>query len=210
MIVYLIRHGETEHNAARVMQRPDVPLSARGREQARRLAERLADAGIARIRSSDYARAVETARVLADRSGAPLELDPLLRERNFGDLRGRAYASFDFDPFAPDYVPPGGESVVRFHDRVSAAWAVVQAAAEAGPLAVVTHGLVCRALVSRHARLAPGLDAAAALWRNTSLCVLHGPPPFEVRLLDCVAHLDGMDGEGGAQAREGASGGAPA
>lgn len=189
MIVYLIRHGETEHNAARVMQRPDAPLSARGREQAHRLAKRLAGSGIARILSSDYARAQQTAEILRGAAATPLVLEPLLRERNFGDLRGRPYASFDFDPFAPDYVPPGGEGVPAFHDRVDRAWAAVEAVASDGPLAVVTHGLVCRAVVARHTRPAQGMDAAGALWRNTSLTILESPAPFRVRLLDCAAHL---------------------
>jgi broad specificity phosphatase PhoE len=195
VIVFLIRHGETEHNAARVMQRPDAPLSARGREQARRLARRLAGAGIARILSSDYARARETAEILRGAADTPLLLEPLLRERNFGELRGRAYASFDFDPFAPDYVPPGGEGVPAFHERVARAWAAVEAAAASGPLAVVTHGLVCRAVVARHVEPAPGMDAAGALWRNTSLTILEGPPPFRVRLLDSAAHLEGGAGD---------------
>ena len=44
MTLYLIRHGETEANAARVLQQPEMPLSARGQAQARRLGERLAEA----------------------------------------------------------------------------------------------------------------------------------------------------------------------
>src|SRR5437667_456679 len=42
MAIYLIRHGETDANAARVVQLPTVPLSERGRDQATRLAARLA------------------------------------------------------------------------------------------------------------------------------------------------------------------------
>src|SRR2546422_5707448 len=52
------RHGETEGNAARIVQRPESPLSARGAVQAERLARRLAREGIAQIVSSDLARAV--------------------------------------------------------------------------------------------------------------------------------------------------------
>jgi len=49
MSIFLIRHGETEGNAARIVQRPDIPLSPRGQAQAERLARRLADAGITGI-----------------------------------------------------------------------------------------------------------------------------------------------------------------
>src|SRR5512143_2148507 len=70
-VIFLVRHGETDANAARVVQTPDVPLSARGREQARALATRLAGEGVAHIVSSDLARADETARTIAAATGAP-------------------------------------------------------------------------------------------------------------------------------------------
>jgi probable phosphoglycerate mutase len=190
--IYLIRHGETEANAARVLQRPEVPLSERGLGQARRLAERLAGAGIARILSSDLARAVMTAEALRATTGLAFELDEALQERNFGDLRGTPYAALGFDPFAADYEPPGGESWERFHDRVALAWGrVVRAAAECdGHLAVVTHGLVCRAVVTRHAEHAHVLpDLARRPWANTSVTRLEGPAPWRVALLNCTVHL---------------------
>ena len=191
-VVYLIRHGETAYNAERILQTPDVPLSERGLQQARRLAERLASAGLQHILASDLLRADMTARVLADASGAPIESEPLLQERNFGDLRGTPYRALGFDPFAPGYAPPGGESIPAFHARVARAWARVQevAAATPGPLAVVTHGLVCRDLVARHVELPAELAAPAdpTRWENTCVTELVGPP-WRVRLLACIAHL---------------------
>ena len=56
--------------------------------------------------------------------GAPLTFDPLLHERNFGDIRGTPYASLGFDMFAPDYAPPNGETWEVFHTRVDRAWAL--------------------------------------------------------------------------------------
>lgn len=195
--IYLIRHGETAYNARRVLQTPEVPLSEVGLEQAQRLADRLAGAGIARILSSDLERAVMTARALAAASGAPLHLDPLLQERNFGALRGRAYADLGFDPFAPGYEPPEGESVPRFHERVERAWSAIQehAAAAGGPLAVVTHGLVCRDLVARHLVVPAELAAPADPYRWTNTCLTHVEgPPWTVRLLACTAHLGATQG----------------
>ena len=190
--VYLIRHGETAYNAARVLQTPEVPLSERGALQAARLGARLAGAGIARILASDLVRAVMTARALADATGAPIDTDPLLQERNFGELRGTPYRELGFDPFAAGYAPPGGESVPAFHARVALAWARIQevAASAEGPLAVVTHGLVCRDLVARHLELPPELAAPAdpTRWANTSVTEIAGPP-WRVRLLACTAHL---------------------
>src|SRR5262249_19703011 len=82
--ILLVRHGETDSNAARVVQLPDAPLSENGHVQAARLAVRLSGVDISKILSSDYRRAVATAEPLRAKTGAPLELLPELRERNLG------------------------------------------------------------------------------------------------------------------------------
>src|SRR5262249_52357394 len=102
MSIFLIRHGETVGNAARIVQRPDNPLSPRGIAQAERLARRLRQEGVAGILSSDLLRAVMTTEVIQRATGGPARYDPALRERSFGDLRGTAYADLGFDMFAPD------------------------------------------------------------------------------------------------------------
>ena len=191
MLIFLIRHGETPGNARRIVQLPGIPLSPRGVAQAERLARRLEREGIARILSSDLARAAMTAEHLRQVTGAPVQFDPLLQERNFGDLRGTAYADLGFDMFAPGYAPPNGETWEVFHARVDRAWALVQetAAATSGHLAVVTHGLVCRSLASRHLILPAGQDVPER-WENAALTIIEGPAPWRVRLLNCIAHLD--------------------
>lgn len=194
-MIFLIRHGETDANAARIVQTPDVALSARGREQACALGRRLADAGIATIVSSDLRRAVETAEIVAAATGAPIRFDADLQERNFGDVRGTAYADLAEDLFGPEFAPPGGETWAQFHARVDHAWARVLAIAAdvAGDLAVVTHGLVCRAVVQRHCDVAAASDIPLA-WGNTAVTILE--PPRGVRLLGCTAHLDDVPGGG--------------
>jgi probable phosphoglycerate mutase len=194
MAIYLVRHGETAGNAERVVQLPEIPLSPRGIEQARRLARRLAGECIGQILSSDLTRAAMTAEAVREVTGAPLRFDALLQERNFGDVRGTPYADLDFDLFASDYDPPGGESWERFEARMDGAWPLIErTAAECDEnLAVITHGLVCRSVVARRALPAEGLDPSLLdlAWRNTSVTILDGPDPWRVRLLNCSAHLD--------------------
>lgn len=195
MVIYVIRHGETASNADRIVQTPDIPLNERGRDQARRLALRLSGERIALICSSDLVRASMTAEALAHATGAPLEYDSGLQERNYGELRGRSYREIGVDIFADDFAPPGGETWAEFHTRVDAAWAraVERARSLDGNLALVTHGLFCRSL-TRLVGL-PGPEAPRA-FRNTSLTIVEAAPPHTVHLLDCAAHLEPTAGEG--------------
>ena len=193
MAIVLVRHGETDGNATRVIQQPDTPLSARGLAQAARLAERLSGHRIAGIVSSDYARAAMTAEAVRDRCRAPLELLPSLRERHFGELRGRAYASLGFDPFAEGFAPPGGETWEALHRRVDAVWSALRERAAASPddLVVVTHGLVCHSLVARHLDTS-AVEIDTVSFGNTSVTLIDPAPPWPVRLLACTAHLDAV------------------
>jgi probable phosphoglycerate mutase len=200
-VIYLVRHGETAANAHRVLQTPDVPLSPRGQEQARRLARRLAAAGIARILSSDLARAALTAEALREATGAPLAQEPLLQERNLGDLRGTPYAELPGDVFGPDYAPPGGETWAEFHARVDRAWARTlehAAAVASGHLAVVTHGLVCLSLATRHWTLPSHAEPELTGFPNTCLTIVEARPPHPVSLYACTRHLGAEEaGESG-------------
>jgi probable phosphoglycerate mutase len=198
MSIYLIRHGETPGNAGRVVQVPSTPLSERGQAQATRLARRLRDAGIARIVSSDLTRAMQTAEKVAAAVGLGVELESLFQERNFGDLRGTAYADLEVELFAPGYSPPGGESWEVFDERVDAAWEKVQELAAQtephGHLAVVTHGLVCHSLATRHLSLRdrpdPDVVGQPPRFGNTALTIIDPAPPYRVELFACTAHLD--------------------
>ena len=187
MTIVLVRHGETAGNAARVVQRPEVPLNERGIRQAAQLAERLFAMGFAHVLCSDLVRARMTAEPLRARGGV-IEETPLLQERNFGDLRGTPYAALTEDPFAPDYVPPGGESVAAFHRRVADAFALIVERRRGlpGSLVVVTHGLVCRAIIENHTG---GAGSAPEHFANTGLTLVDPAPPFAVRLVNCTQHL---------------------
>ncbi len=192
MTLLLIRHGETPLNIARVLQPAATPLSDRGHAQAAALARRLATFGLAGIVSSDLPRAMQTAAHLSQATGLAVSTTPLLQERNFGDLRGQAYDSLERDPMQMQEAPPGGESAAQFEQRVASAFThVLQLQASlAGPLAVVSHGLVVRSLLMRHAKSADGKALSISL-RNCSLSILCATAPFVIELLDCTAHLEG-------------------
>ncbi|WP_322802302.1 histidine phosphatase family protein [Thermoflexus sp.] len=145
--LYLIRHGRTAWNAeGRIQGWADVPLDDVGREQARRLAERLRAAPPDLILCSPLWRAYETARILAAAWGVPIEVDERLKERRQGPFEGRpgeevaalqrAWREMARDPTA---AIEGVEPREAFAERV---WAAMQAAM-ARPeqtVAVVAHG----------------------------------------------------------------------
>ena len=190
MTILLVRHGETDGNAARILQRPDVPLNERGMRQAELLARRLHLHGFVHILCSDLLRARMTAEPLATLSGAEIEQSPLLQERNFGDLRGLPYETLAENPFGPDVSPPNGEDWPTFFARVAAAFAFIVSRRSSvnGTLVVVTHGLVCSAVAGRHVRLPAGI-VAPERFDNTSVTVLHEAAPHEVSLINCTRHL---------------------
>lgn len=190
MSIILIRHGETPLNVARMLQPADTPLSTTGQAQARAVAARMAGMQLAGIVSSDLPRALHTAQAIAAATGVALSTTPLLHERNFGDLRGQPYDTLGFNPLTMTEATPGGESSEAFVQRVALAFAHIVAlrASLGGSLAVVTHGLVIRALLARHVQLPPG-DELPLRVGNTSVSIVAAEPPHAVSVLDCTRHL---------------------
>jgi len=154
--VWLIRHAESEWNAAgRWQGQRDPALSERGREQAQRLAVSLADAQLEAIVASDLVRARETAAIVGGALGVAPHLDARLRERDLGYWSG--LTSVEIIARWPrdlarlrqrdlELQPGGGESLRALHARVAEFVAVLSAWPGDGPLAIVTHAGILRAL----------------------------------------------------------------
>ena len=202
----VLRHGETDGNLNRIVQGPETPLNQTGQAQAKLAAARIVEDFGARliIRASDYARANQTALAVATRAQVAITVDPLLRERNLGDLRGSAYDDLGFDPFAPDYHPPGGESWPQFFDRVATMWAKVPEQLDELPeghtLLLVTHGLVLRALAQNHltadrVHFEERPDGMTDHWPNTTLIALEqtAPDRWTSHAFNCAQHLEIQD-----------------
>jgi len=86
-----IRHGVTEWNQlGKIQGVTDIPLSQEGIEQAKLLAERLANESMRwnGVVTSDLDRAATTGRIIAERLGLPFLTDARLRERSFGQAEG--------------------------------------------------------------------------------------------------------------------------
>lgn len=198
MWIYLTRHAETHGNISRIVQTPDTPLTNRGIEQANALAHAYSQLPIAHILCSDYARTQSTIEPLHDLLQCQLSLNPLLRERNFGDLRGQHYDQIKVDFFAEDYHPPNGESYRQFVDRVKLAWQNVlelterlsnNASCADSSVMVMTHGLVVRCILTEILNLKPETLTNTDI-RNTSVCKINSKDMNEMPLFCDVSHLE--------------------
>jgi broad specificity phosphatase PhoE len=87
----LVRHAESEGNRDRVFTRtPEVGLTERGHEQARRVGEWLrARYEPAQLVSSPYRRARQTAAEIATSTALDVHVEEDLRERSYGHLAGQ-------------------------------------------------------------------------------------------------------------------------
>jgi broad specificity phosphatase PhoE len=162
--VYLARHGESDWNVERRWQgHTDRPLTDRGREQAGRLAERLADIELDAIYASDLRRAWETAEAIARRRGLAVVRVPELREVHVGSWSGltRDECAERFPDAFARWQAGGsgwddGESYEAMGERTVAAILRLAAEHPDGAILVVSHGGPIRAV---HAH-ALGVDIA--------------------------------------------------
>ncbi|MCP3987301.1 MAG: histidine phosphatase family protein [bacterium] len=177
-----IRHAESTMNAAGLWQgQADAPLSQRGREQARALAEELRSESIAALVCSDLSRARETAEILAGALDLSLRLEPGLREMDVGAWSAQPHAEL-VERYPEeiarvragdwDVRPGGGECRREVRGRAIAALECARASLGEGLLAVVTHMGVLRAVV-------PGITLANAEARMLAWDALILPEPDE-------------------------------
>ncbi len=164
-MISFVRHGETAHNRDGLLQgRVDLELSARGKEQAARVASRFADAPIVRIFTSPLQRARQTAAAIADVCGAEVEVDERLIELDYGDWDGKPLSEMrgprgELWFSDPNFAPPGGESLVAVSARVEAFCVERIAAAGDGRIVAVSHVSPIKAAVT----WALGVDERATL-----------------------------------------------
>ena len=149
--VYFTRHGETVWNVEnKICGVTDIPLTDRGREQARALGRQLAagEADITRILCSPLVRARETAELIAAETGLPLAVEPRLREQAFGRYEGtpRNGAAFALAKlhFADRF--GGGESMLQLAGRIYPL--LDELRGQDGPALLVAHNGIARVVQS--------------------------------------------------------------
>ena len=88
--LYLVRHGETKDNVAKIMQgQRQGELTSVGARQIEELSSSLSGICFDAIISSDLQRAYDSAQILGHHLNLSVQMTPLLRERDWGDFTGR-------------------------------------------------------------------------------------------------------------------------
>ncbi len=145
---YLIRHGANDLVGRAIAGWSEgVHLNADGRQQAARLAERLASIPIRQLFSSPLGRARETAEPLANRLGLTVQLAEPIAEIRFGDWTGRTFNDLASDPRWQQWNhcrsgarAPGGESMIEVQARVTGYMAELAARLPDETVALFSHG----------------------------------------------------------------------
>lgn len=156
---YMIRHGETEHNAKRIMAgSTDSMLTPNGINQAKQTKKILENLAIKpkAIIHSNLSRARDTAKILNEALNVPLYEDPDLAEWYAGDWEGVHYDKCL--NLIDDWIdPPGGETLIEFLDRIKRGKnnAINRTTS---PIMIVSHGGVFRGFGKLYNMDSPGVD----------------------------------------------------
>ena len=157
--LWLVRHGQTDWNLAGRWQgqSPQAPgLNEAGRAQALALRSQLAGKQVAAIYSSDLLRARQTAELLAEPLGLPVNLDPRLREMDLGDWEGllsneisarfpKLLVERDCNPIHTS--APRGETPECVGERVASALDDIVMKHCGEPVLIVAHGISLAAIL---------------------------------------------------------------
>jgi probable phosphoglycerate mutase len=161
--IVLVRHGETEWTlSGQHTGRTDIPLTDRGRDDARALAARLADRRFALVLTSPLERAAETCRLAGLGESAAERVE--LMEWDYGAYEGRR--TVDIRQEHPGWTlwsdgVPDGETAAEVGARVDRV--VGELGEAAGDAAVFGHGHVLRVLAARWLGLEPTAGRLFAL-----------------------------------------------
>ncbi len=178
--LWLVRHGETDWaRLGRHTGRTDIPLTERGRSQARAVAAKLAGATFTKVLSSPLSRALDTARLagFADR----VTTDSDLLEWDYGDLEGLTTPEIrEQDPGWTIWrgAVTGGETAADVATRVDRVISSVRALGGDGDVLAFAHGHLLRVLAARWLGLPPEDGGLFAL-STATVSVLgweHGEP----------------------------------
>ncbi len=198
---FLVRHGKTEGEGSRYYGHTDISLSREGIKQGEALRDRLARENINAIYSSDLRRASDTAGIIAAAHNLQVIPRPGLRELDFGELDGMAFAEMEeyyhetarlLSGQDPGMSAPGGESLRQMSVRLKRFVAEARKQPPERTLLIVAHSGSLRVLLCILLGISPRHWWQFQL-EPASLTIVETYPEGAVLcLLNDTSHLEGV------------------
>ncbi|MCY7675852.1 histidine phosphatase family protein [Bacillus safensis] len=185
--ICLVRHGETDWNAAkRIQGRTDIPLNDTGKWQAEQTGLYLKDVHWDVVISSPLIRAKETAHLILNHVHAPLVIMDDFIERDYGDAEGMSFE--ERQKLFPDKQYPNMEPLETIQNRMLEGIEKVRAAYPDQHVLIVAHGAAIHALLTTLADEHMGLQNT----RLVNACLNYvewTDGKWKVRDYNVVSHL---------------------
>lgn len=207
MKIYFIRHGETVWNTLRIFQgSSNSPLTETGREQAKRLGERLKNTEFTNFYSSPLGRTIETSELIIGDRDINIEFIDEFKEISVGRMEGVPRAEFEaqypgqfhnffHNPKDYDPIPYDGETFPQLIERVERGLKkITDKHGKDDIVVVVTHGMTLKGIFKVLKNMSLEELGEVPVPKNTSLSIVdYTDGKYTVEVFSDTAHLEGME-----------------
>lgn len=207
MKIYFIRHGETIWNTLKIFQgSSNSPLTEKGREQAKKLGEKLKNTEFSNFYSSPLGRTIETSKLIIGDRDIKIEFIDEFKEISVGRMEGvpreeferefpGQFHNFFFNPKDYDPAPYGGESFPQLIERVERGLKkITENHKKNDVVVVITHGMTLKAIFKVIKNISFEELGEVAVPKNTSLSIVdYTDGKYSIELFSDISHLEGME-----------------
>lgn len=207
MKIYFIRHGETVWNTLKIFQgSSNSPLTEKGREQAKKLGEKLKNTEFTNFYSSPMGRTIETSQLIIGDRDIKIEFIEEFKEISVGRMEGvprekfekdfpEQYHNFFFNPKDYDPTPFDGETYPHLLERVQIGLnKIIQNHEKDDIVAVVSHGVTLKAIFKIIKNMSFEELGEAPVPKNTSLSIVdYTDEKYTIEVFSDISHLEGMN-----------------
>ncbi|BBE31492.1 phosphoglycerate mutase [Tepiditoga spiralis] len=199
MNIYIVRHGESEHNKAGIWQGLlDGELSEVGIEQARKLSNKLQNEKIDAIYSSKLKRAMKTADIIAEKHNLKVE-----RYKEFNECKIELWNGYSindvFTKFSSEFeewannpwtIIEGVESMGNLQKRVVEKFLkIVKKHSEEDTILIVSHGLALRTIIHWIFEMPLNKYRKIHLYNTSLTKIKYEKDTFSIEFLNDTSHL---------------------
>lgn len=203
MKIYFIRHGETLWNTLKIFQgSSNSPLTEKGREQAKKLGERLRNTEFSNFYSSPMGRTLETSQLIIGDRDIKIETIEEFKEISVGEMEGvprenfegdypKEFHNFFFNPKDYDPTPFKGETYVSLLERVERGLKkITNNHKKEDIIVVVSHGITLKAIFKIIKNMSFDELGEVPVPQNTSLSIVdYTDGKYSIEMFSDTSHL---------------------